>query len=194
MFGWTPIGGTSASTPIVASMFALAGGAHGVEYPAQTLYSHLGSASLYDVTEGCNGKCDGEYSSGCSGSMSPLSLTDCGAGRLICNAPPATTARPGSAPRTGSRRSSRRASSKGGGPEAPLTEACAGAIFAGGEVCGTLNPHSNAKAGYYFAYNKGAELHRGQGNHPCSQKRRASASGVRRTVRAATRLPNTPTA
>ena len=47
---------------------------------------------------------------------------------------------------------------KGGGPQAPLTEACAGTIFtATGEVCGTLNPGSNVKAGYYFAYNKGAE-------------------------------------
>ncbi len=40
---WWPIGGTSVASPIVASMFALAGGAHHVEYPAQTLYSHLGS-------------------------------------------------------------------------------------------------------------------------------------------------------
>ena len=52
MLNWVPIGGTSVASPIVASMFALAGGSHGVEYPAQTLYSHLGSPSLYDVTEG----------------------------------------------------------------------------------------------------------------------------------------------
>ena len=85
VIGWTPIGGTSVASPIIASMFALAGGSHGVEYPAKTLYSHLGSASLYDVTEGGNGKCDDGYSSGCSGSMHPLSLTDCGQGTLICN-------------------------------------------------------------------------------------------------------------
>jgi hypothetical protein len=78
------IGGTSVASPIVASVFALAGGAHGVDYPAQTLYSHLGSPSLYDVTEGGNGKCDDVYTDGCSGSsLSPL---DCGAGVLICNA------------------------------------------------------------------------------------------------------------
>ena len=41
---------------------------------------------MYDVTEGGNGKCDDDYSSGCSGSMHPLSLTDCGQGVLICNA------------------------------------------------------------------------------------------------------------
>ncbi len=81
--GWVPIGGTSVASPIIASMFALAGGAHSVEYPAETLYSHLGSASLYDVTEGGNGKCDDDYV-GCFGSLS--SSLDCGQGALICNA------------------------------------------------------------------------------------------------------------
>jgi Subtilase family len=81
---WVPIGGTSVASPIIASMFALAGGAHGVEYPAKTLYSHLGSPLLYDVTKGGNGECDGVYSSGCSGSLS--SSFDCGPGALICNA------------------------------------------------------------------------------------------------------------
>ncbi len=85
------IGGTSVASPIIASTFALAGGAHGVAYPAQTLYSRLGSPtgfpSLYDVTEGGNGKCDGAYpTGGCSGSMS--SPLDCGRGTLICNAAP----------------------------------------------------------------------------------------------------------
>ncbi len=86
--GWVTVGGTSLSSPIVASLFALVGGAHGVEYPAATLYSHLGGASLYDVTEGGDGKCDGVYGKGCEGSMSPLSPSDCGEGVLICNAGP----------------------------------------------------------------------------------------------------------
>jgi hypothetical protein len=80
------IGGTSVASPIIAATFALAGGAHEVEYPAQTLYSHLGSSSLYDVTTGGNGQCDDTYTGACSGSMDPLSPTDCGAGVLICNA------------------------------------------------------------------------------------------------------------
>jgi hypothetical protein len=44
-----------------------------------------------------------------------------------------------------------------GGPEAPITEACSGPVKAGGgrELCGTLNPHSSARVGYYFAYNSG---------------------------------------
>jgi hypothetical protein len=89
---WVPIGGTSVASPIVASMFAITDGPHEVEYPAQTLYSHLGSPSLYDVTEGGNGKCDGLYTGVCSGSMEPLSPLfpfDCGSGALICNAAPA---------------------------------------------------------------------------------------------------------
>jgi hypothetical protein len=80
------IGGTSVASPIIAATFALAGGAHEVRYPAATLYSHLGSSSLYDVTSGGNGQCDDVYTAGCSGSMEPLSSTDCGAGVLICNA------------------------------------------------------------------------------------------------------------
>jgi len=56
--GWGVWGGTSVASPIVAAEFALAGGAHGVRYPAATLYSHLGEAgSLYDVTSGANGSC-----------------------------------------------------------------------------------------------------------------------------------------
>jgi Subtilase family len=81
--GWVPIGGTSVASPIIASMFALAGGSHNVDYPSETLYSRLGSTSLYDVTQGGNGKCGDEYAA-CSGSLS--SPLDCGKGRLICNA------------------------------------------------------------------------------------------------------------
>ena len=159
VFYWTPAGGTSVASPIIAAMFALAGGSHGVEYPAQTLYSHLGSASLHDITEGSNGECGGEYSSGCSGSMSPLSLTDCGEGVLICNAAPGYDGASGVGTPNGVQafKPARQHTHGAGSPEAPLTEACGGPIFADtGRVCGTLNPHVGAKAGYYFAYDKGA--------------------------------------
>ena len=43
--GWGVWGGTSVASPIVAAEFALAGGAHGVSYPAATLYGHAGEAS-----------------------------------------------------------------------------------------------------------------------------------------------------
>jgi IPT/TIG domain-containing protein/subtilase family protein len=55
--GWITFGGTSLSSPIIAAAFALAGGAHGVAYPAQTLYEYLGSSSLHDITTGSNGDC-----------------------------------------------------------------------------------------------------------------------------------------
>lgn len=82
--GWVPIGGTSVASPIIAAMFALVGGAH-TAYPAQTLYSNLGSPALHDVSSGGNGECRGVYVS-CSGSMTPLSALDCGLGAFICNA------------------------------------------------------------------------------------------------------------
>jgi Subtilase family len=158
VIGWTPIGGTSVASPIIASMFALAGGSHGVEYPAKTLYSHLGSASLYDVTEGGNGKCDDDYSSGCTGSMHPLSVSDCGQGVLICNAAPGYDGPSGVGAPNGIEAFKPARQLKGGGPEEPITEPCGEPIGAGGEqrVCGKLNPGASAKAGYYFAYNKGA--------------------------------------
>ncbi len=84
------IGGTSVASPIIASIFALAGGAHGVAYPASTLYYHASSgetpSGLHDVVAGGNGECDGVYTGSCSGSSnSPL---DCGALEKICNAAP----------------------------------------------------------------------------------------------------------
>ncbi|HMD52046.1 MAG TPA: S53 family peptidase [Solirubrobacteraceae bacterium] len=64
--GWLTVGGTSLSSPLVAGLFGLAGGSHGVSYPASTLYTHLGqSSSLYDVTQGGDGYCDGEEPGPC---------------------------------------------------------------------------------------------------------------------------------
>jgi hypothetical protein len=57
---WCTVGGTSLSSPLVAAVFALAGGAHGVAYPAQTLYERAAGdpATLHDVTEGSSGRCE----------------------------------------------------------------------------------------------------------------------------------------
>ena len=81
--GWGVWGGTSVSSPIVAAEYALAGGAHGVSYPAATLYAHLGqSNALYDVLAGANGSCGGATSchaavgfDGPSGVGSPIGLS-----------------------------------------------------------------------------------------------------------------------
>jgi subtilase family serine protease len=55
--GWLVFGGTSVSAPIIASVYALAGGASSA--PAQGLYT--GTASLFDITSGSNGSCGGSY-------------------------------------------------------------------------------------------------------------------------------------
>ncbi len=56
---WCTIGGTSVASPLIASVFALAGGANGVAYPAETLYENelKSPASLHDVAVGSNGEC-----------------------------------------------------------------------------------------------------------------------------------------
>ena len=195
--GWTPLGGTSVASPIVASMFALAGGSHGVAYPAQTLYSHLGSGLVHDITEGGNGECEGFYGDGCSGSMVPLSPEDCGSGALICNASagydgPSGVGTPDG---VGAFAPARTHTHGAGSPEAPLTEACgepAGATEA--KACGTLDPHVDATVGYYFAYNRGAQLPWGQGNDACARSAARSRRGLGASWWVWNRTPNTPTA
>ncbi len=56
---WCTIGGTSLSSPLIASVFALAGGADGVAYPTQSLYEDAvkSPGSLHDITLGSNGEC-----------------------------------------------------------------------------------------------------------------------------------------
>lgn len=64
--GWLTLGGTSLSAPLISALYGLAGGSHGVDYPATTLYKHLGEASaLFDVATGGNGYCDGEAAGPC---------------------------------------------------------------------------------------------------------------------------------
>jgi subtilase family serine protease len=54
--GWAQVGGTSLSSPIIASVYTLAGNAVTAgSYP----YAHTGS--LFDVTSGSNGSCGGSY-------------------------------------------------------------------------------------------------------------------------------------
>jgi hypothetical protein len=57
--GWLVVGGTSASSPIIASTFALAGTPASGSYPASSLYANPGS--LYDVVGGSNGSCSPTY-------------------------------------------------------------------------------------------------------------------------------------
>ncbi len=75
---WERLGGTSVSAPIVAAMFALAGGAGpNVEYPARTLYENaaLHPASVTDVVSGSNGACT-------KGGLEPGGLPRCSLAEL----------------------------------------------------------------------------------------------------------------
>jgi hypothetical protein len=56
--GWAQVGGTSLSSPLIASVYALAGNTGSITYGSYP-YSHTGS--LFDVTSGTNGSCGGSY-------------------------------------------------------------------------------------------------------------------------------------
>jgi subtilase family serine protease len=56
--GWFQVGGTSLSSPLVAGVYALAGGLPAETSAASGLYGHLGDGTvLHDVTSGSNGSC-----------------------------------------------------------------------------------------------------------------------------------------
>ncbi len=55
--GWNEVGGTSASSPMVAAMYALAGNAGNT--PADDIYTH--TSDFYDVTSGNDGSCSPAY-------------------------------------------------------------------------------------------------------------------------------------
>ena len=57
--GWQVLGGTSASTPIIAGVYALAGDPAAGTNPSSYPYAH--PADLYDVTSGSNGTCSPAY-------------------------------------------------------------------------------------------------------------------------------------
>ncbi|MFD9686402.1 putative Ig domain-containing protein [Kitasatospora sp. NPDC059088] len=57
--GWAVYGGTSASAPIIAAVYADAGAPGAGDVPAKYAYQHAGS--LNDVTSGANGTCSPTY-------------------------------------------------------------------------------------------------------------------------------------
>lgn len=59
--GWYTFGGTSASAPIIAGVYALAGTPSSGSYPAQFPYNAAGTSALNDVTSGNNGTCSTSY-------------------------------------------------------------------------------------------------------------------------------------
>jgi hypothetical protein len=79
--GWCTIGGTSLASPLVASVFALAGGAEGVGYPAETLYENEleNPTALHDVVSGSNGECTEPFDEedGLTGCTVPQEAASC---------------------------------------------------------------------------------------------------------------------
>ncbi len=69
--GWLVFGGTSVASPIIASVYALAGNASTVTYGSYP-YSH--TASLWDVTSGSNGSCGTYLCNGAVGYDGPTGL------------------------------------------------------------------------------------------------------------------------
>ncbi len=57
--GWLVFGGTSVASPIIASVYALAGNAASINYGSSSYSSPVGS--LFDVTSGSNGSCGATY-------------------------------------------------------------------------------------------------------------------------------------
>jgi subtilase family serine protease len=55
--GWLEVGGTSLATPLITSMYALAGTPGSGDNPASYPYAH--TSQLNDVTQGSNGSCGG---------------------------------------------------------------------------------------------------------------------------------------
>jgi len=73
--GWARYGGTSLSSPLVAGMFALAGGSGGSSYPAASLYVNVNRLhkATFDVTSGANGWCGTTAPDACSTAASTAS-------------------------------------------------------------------------------------------------------------------------
>ena len=92
--GWATIGGTSLAAPVVAAMFALAGGSGGTTYPASSLYTNrtYRPGSLYDVTLGGTGFCAGDATAACQQAASAITAgvtnpNALGAGLVDCSYP-----------------------------------------------------------------------------------------------------------
>ncbi len=55
--GWFQVGGTSLSSPLIAGVFALAGGVSSYSNAQQVPYTKFTSSNSHDVTSGSNGSC-----------------------------------------------------------------------------------------------------------------------------------------
>lgn len=73
--GWMRVGGTSLSSPLIAGVYALAGGLPTGSTGASAVYGHLGDSSvLHDVTSGSNGSCSTIMCKGAAGYDGPTGV------------------------------------------------------------------------------------------------------------------------
>jgi subtilase family serine protease len=73
--GWMQVGGTSLSSPLIAGVYALAGGLPAGSTGGSALYGHLGNGTvLHDVTGGSNGSCGTIMCSGAAGYDGPTGV------------------------------------------------------------------------------------------------------------------------
>ena len=89
-FGWGTVGGTSLGSPLIAATFALAGGAGGVEYPAESLYERVLSETnhVHEVVSGSNGECSSyDHETGLASCSIGEEVKSC-SGEPICLAGP----------------------------------------------------------------------------------------------------------
>ncbi len=79
--GWITVGGTSLASPLVAAMYALAGGSGNAIYPARSLYENAGlhgASDVFDVVATNDGLasgtgfCGGDAPAGCSGVVNSM--------------------------------------------------------------------------------------------------------------------------
>jgi subtilase family serine protease len=59
--GWFKVGGTSLASPLIAAVYALAGGVSAGTYGNSVPYANGNSGNLHDITSGSNGSCGGSY-------------------------------------------------------------------------------------------------------------------------------------
>ena len=73
--GWMQVGGTSLSSPLIAGVYALAGGLPAGSTGGSALYGHLGDGTvLHDVTSGSNGNCSTIMCNGAAGYDGPTGV------------------------------------------------------------------------------------------------------------------------
>ena len=95
--GWMVYGGTSASAPIIASVYALAGTPGAADYPAKYPYGAAGN--LFDVTSGTNGACGAPMCTAGTGWDGPTGLgTPNGVGAFTSGTPRRPPTPPGPTP------------------------------------------------------------------------------------------------